>query len=394
MAKMNSTSLYITTNQIILKSDPNNPSTWQDLYRLAPYLRNSLCCVVCGNLLLDPLTPSAGKCQHHLCRKCKGGRKKIKPACIWCKECKTYSENKTLRILLQCYKKMCIMLINSGIFRRLIEQASQGSDCGASNLILLIKEGATFEDDYQINVGLSKSVYSILPCIYTNSSTQTLQLTHTEKGRGTLLNSNVQNVSNGNTLYSVMYAGSGNKLTIKCKSKESTSEPKINRTVRKDNINKAAFKKPSNKCILKSRRGCRCGNATATPGKLTCCGQRCPCYVEGKACVECKCRGCRNPHRPDGNKVRPHTASVEQLQTISSISRHDQPIHLRRQPFLPNLVELDPTMTIEQFNERLMVANIKVLEPFKKIPTSLPHAILVNDRDMSENEDEEITVDV
>ncbi|KAK4871701.1 hypothetical protein RN001_015825 [Aquatica leii] len=391
---MNSTSLYITTNQIILKSDPNNPSTWQDLYRLAPYLRNSLCCVVCGNLLLDPLTPSAGKCQHHLCRKCKGGRKKIKPACIWCKECKTYSENKTLRILLQCYKKMCIMLINSGIFRRLIEQASQGSDCGASNLILLIKEGATFEDDYQINVGLSKSVYSILPCIYTNSSTQTLQLTHTEKGRGTLLNSNVQNVSNGNTLYSVMYAGSGNKLTIKCKSKESTSEPKINRTVRKDNINKAAFKKPSNKCILKSRRGCRCGNATATPGKLTCCGQRCPCYVEGKACVECKCRGCRNPHRPDGNKVRPHTASVEQLQTISSISRHDQPIHLRRQPFLPNLVELDPTMTIEQFNERLMVANIKVLEPFKKIPTSLPHAILVNDRDMSENEDEEITVDV
>ncbi|KAF5281213.1 hypothetical protein FQR65_LT14828 [Abscondita terminalis] len=394
MTKMNSTSLYITTNQIILKSDPNNQSTWQDLYRLAPYLRNSLCCVVCGNLLLDPLTPSAGKCQHHLCKKCKGGRKKIKPACIWCKECKTYSENKTLRILLQCYKKMCIMLINSGIFRRLIELASQGGDCGASNLILLIREGAAFEDDYQINVGLSKSVYSILPCIYTNSSTQTLQSTHTEKNRGTLLNSNMQNVSNGNTLYSVMYAGSGNKLTIKCKSKESTSDSKVNKPSIKKDINKAAFKKPPNKCILKSRRGCRCGNATATPGKLTCCGQRCPCYVEGKACVECKCRGCRNPHRPDGNKVRPHTASLGQIQTISGVQRPEQPIHIRRPPFLPNLVEIDPSMTIEQFNEHLMVANIKVLEPFKKIPTSLPHAILVNDQDISENEDEEITVDV
>lgn len=51
------------------------------------------------------------------------------------------------------------------------------------------------------------------------------------------------------------------------------------------------------------RKGCRCGNATPTPGKLTCCGQRCPCYVEAKSCVDCKCRGCRNPHRADGFKV-------------------------------------------------------------------------------------------
>lgn len=50
------------------------------------------------------------------------------------------------------------------------------------------------------------------------------------------------------------------------------------------------------------RRGCRCGNATAAPGKLTCCGQRCPCYVDSKACVDCKCRGCRNPHFADGQK--------------------------------------------------------------------------------------------
>lgn len=50
------------------------------------------------------------------------------------------------------------------------------------------------------------------------------------------------------------------------------------------------------------RRGCRCGNATAAPGKLTCCGQRCPCYVDSKACIDCKCRGCRNPHFADGQK--------------------------------------------------------------------------------------------
>lgn len=59
------------------------------------------------------------------------------------------------------------------------------------------------------------------------------------------------------------------------------------------------------KSTANKRRGCRCGNATPTPGKLTCCGQRCPCYVDSKSCIGCKCRGCRNPHRPGGGKVRP-----------------------------------------------------------------------------------------
>lgn len=225
MAKMNSVSLYVTTNQIILKSNPNNPSTWQDLYRLVPYLRNSLCCVVCGNLLIEPLTPAAGKCQHHLCKKCKGGRKKIKPACTWCKDCKTYSENRQLRILLQCYKKMCVSLINSGIFCGLLEQASKdppavGVERGAGNLIMLIREGAAFQDEYQSNVELSKSAYSILPCVYTNSSTQTLQVATVENANG-VLNNSLQNVSNNrSSLYSVMYAGSGNKITIKRKPKD------------------------------------------------------------------------------------------------------------------------------------------------------------------------------
>ena len=39
------------------------------------------------------------------------------------------------------------------------------------------------------------------------------------------------------------------------------------------------------------KQGCRCGNATSAPGKLTCCGQRCPCYVNKFACLSCKCKG-------------------------------------------------------------------------------------------------------
>ena len=42
---------------------------------------------------------------------------------------------------------------------------------------------------------------------------------------------------------------------------------------------------------LKAKKaGCRCGNATLCPGKLTCCGQRCPCYVDALPCIDCKCK--------------------------------------------------------------------------------------------------------
>ena len=54
--------------------------------------------------------------------------------------------------------------------------------------------------------------------------------------------------------------------------------------------------------------GCRCGLATPHPGKLTCCGQRCPCYSSFKGCMECKCRGCRNPR---GDKPSPNSLKVQ-----------------------------------------------------------------------------------
>ncbi|CAH1153593.1 unnamed protein product [Phaedon cochleariae] len=312
--KMNSTNLYVTTTRIIMKSDPSNPSSWQDLFRLVPYLRNSLCCVVCSNLLVDPFSPNIAQCQHHLCRGCKGGRKKIKPACEGCKDCRDYSENTRLRILLQCYKKMCSSLINSQLFTSITQQASDlgtGFESGASNLILLIKEGAAFQDDYKSNGGLPKSAYAILPCIYSNSVTTQIQSVQEPPSRNeenNILNSNVLNRS---AFYSVLYPGNGSKITLKRKPKEGggAGKPPVT-SKQKDVTDKSVFKKP---CTVKPKKGCRCGNATATPGKLTCCGQRCPCYVDSKPCIECKCRGCRNPHRMDGQKVIPHIPELQHI---------------------------------------------------------------------------------
>lgn len=69
----------------------------------------------------------------------------------------------------------------------------------------------------------------------------------------------------------------------------------------------------------KVKIGCRCAMATPAPGKLTCCGQRCPCYAAFHGCCpSCKCRGCRNPRGDPakspviGTTVKP--SSADQVQ--------------------------------------------------------------------------------
>lgn len=184
----------------------------------------------------------------------------------------------------------------------------------------------------------------------------------------------IKTVSNGSTMYSVLYAGNGNKITIKRKADpphvqrratlhtlDKEGHIKLAKTIADNSSGLTGFKLPQtstttmvtsvttsigaqqqniasvggvsgggsgtsnnssnstasskqNAKQLLKRRGCRCGNATATPGKLTCCGQRCPCYVDSKSCIDCKCRGCRNPHRADGMKVRPHIPELQNLE--------------------------------------------------------------------------------
>lgn len=234
---MNATSLYVSTCRLVLQADIEDTSSWTDLYRLVPYLRQSLSCTVCGNLLIEPYTPTETNCQHHVCRSCKGGRKKLKPSCSWCKNYDKYVENVQLRILLQCYKKLCEYVTSTSIYRSLLVSAATASSngnnaAGTSSLMDLIQEGAGFKDEYKSTGGLSKSAYSILPCVYTSTSTQTqtalasatLGPADTNNGLSANDLQAIRTVSNGSSLYSVMYAGSGNRITIKRKATDLEGE--------------------------------------------------------------------------------------------------------------------------------------------------------------------------
>lgn len=55
---MNALSLYTTSCRMILRADIDNAGAWNDINRLIMYLRQSLTCIVCGQLLKIPMSSS------------------------------------------------------------------------------------------------------------------------------------------------------------------------------------------------------------------------------------------------------------------------------------------------------------------------------------------------
>lgn len=217
---MNAISLYVTISRLVFQNDANDKN-YKELFRLVPYLRHTfLSCSVCGLLLVEPFSPTELQCQHHVCKLCLGGRKNLKPTCNWCRDYEKYEENIQLRIVLQCYKSLCEHISNLPFYQNIRRITNNGN--GANSLIELIQEGLRFQDDFQRNSGLSKSAYSILPCLYTNSSTQTINnvSNFTKVEENTIKekpSTAIKTVSNGSSLYIVAHSGTGNKITIKRK---------------------------------------------------------------------------------------------------------------------------------------------------------------------------------
>lgn len=103
-----------------------------------------------------------------------------------------------------------------------------GGTVASSGLIDLIQEGAGFSDDYKSTAGLSKSAYSILPWVYTNSAgtqTHTASTSNNSESRSSKDSPSSRSTSNGSPLYFVLYAGSGNKITIKRKNVDEIDSP-------------------------------------------------------------------------------------------------------------------------------------------------------------------------
>lgn len=179
---MNAVSLYVTASRMIFQSlNINEPGKWADINRLIIFLRQSLTCCVCGNLLTIPMTSSVSSCQHHICKGCIGGRMRLKPSCSFCKDHSKFVEDTQLRILLQSYRSLCqyvnstdipnkwgtmaVSLSNStnsstSTFTSNALTSSHGLGAllaGPSNFYQLIEEGANLKDRFSFLPSISSS---------------------------------------------------------------------------------------------------------------------------------------------------------------------------------------------------------------------------------------------
>ena len=330
---MNALSLYVTTTRMIFQANIEDSGAWSDINRLLSYLRQSLTCCVCGQLLHTPMSSTVSSCQHHVCKNCVGGKMRLKPSCSWCKDHSKFIENIQLRILLQCYKQLSCFVLSSPIalkWASLPCETNQGSSysAGPNNSVIsgpttfeqLLEEGANLQDKF--NFSDPPPLRGFNRHLNGHQGGATLFSNQTVKSNSNQLKPNqLENVKSG----SPQSGTNQSSLTVKPESVSSTSSKSESTSSIFSNMTKATgaslisniksdisssnqIQTNAPSVSRKVRRGCRCGLATPNPGKLTCCGQRCPCYVENKPCQQCKCRGCRNPNR------------VSNLTTINIIS--------------------------------------------------------------------------
>ncbi|KAJ8010788.1 hypothetical protein DPEC_G00078780 [Dallia pectoralis] len=144
MNPVNATTLYVSACRSVLQCDPRDPRALAELYKLLPFFRQSLSCLVCGNLLQDPIAPTNSQCQHYVCLGCKGQRMLLKPSCSWCKDYSRFQENRQLSLLVHCYRQLCVYIAQSPLAPHIASAASDSPD-----LLAILNEGLSLAENEQ-----------------------------------------------------------------------------------------------------------------------------------------------------------------------------------------------------------------------------------------------------
>lgn len=233
---MNPFSLYVQISRLVFQFEKTDQN-WQQLKKLVPYLRVSLQCVICRELLRTPYKNyCCTNCHYNVCELCLSKITNIRIPCNWCNENKKYDENVQLRILLQCYKSLCDYIQNNQLFQDLFcskdntyPTSPSLSISSTNDLFLppqpsslkeLIEEGASYGDEFKLGSG--QTFTSILPT-YTSTGTQTINAINN--------NNNITcNNSNSSTINSV-------SNNINTNNNSGSSSISINSTINLNNNN-------------------------------------------------------------------------------------------------------------------------------------------------------------
>uniref|UniRef100_A0A3P8SW63 E3 ubiquitin-protein ligase MSL2 n=1 Tax=Amphiprion percula TaxID=161767 RepID=A0A3P8SW63_AMPPE len=135
MNPVNATALYVSASRAVLQCDPRKPHTFAEMYKLLPFFRQSLACLVCGKLLQDPISTTHPECQHYVCLGCKGQKMQIRLSCSRCRDYSCFQENKQLSLLVQCYRKLCLYVTHSPLLQSISSHAG-----GSPEVMALLEE--------------------------------------------------------------------------------------------------------------------------------------------------------------------------------------------------------------------------------------------------------------
>ncbi|KAI1882779.1 hypothetical protein AGOR_G00238440 [Albula goreensis] len=156
MNPVNATALYVSASRSVLQCDPRDQQSLAELFKLLSFFRQSLSCLVCGNLLKDPVAPSNSSCQHYVCKACKGQKMTMKPSCSWCKNYEQFEDCKQVCILVECYRKLCEYVAVSPLAHQI---NSSIKDC--PEVLDVLKEGLSLNesgpDESHVSLSLSLS---------------------------------------------------------------------------------------------------------------------------------------------------------------------------------------------------------------------------------------------
>lgn len=439
MNPVNATALFVSAARSVLQCDPRDPRALAEVCRLLPFFRQSLSCLVCGNLLADPIAPVDSSCQHYVCLGCKGQRMQLRPSCSWCKDYSRFQQNRQLSLLVLCYRRLCAYVAQSALAPHIAEAAedcpdlqgvlSEGleeteeteeredaqdtqeeapslqqplddlelgvnglHDCNGLPSSVTVETGGGEElcdiiDDLRPGAGpLLLSVEEVLrtldppsvngqallqpepasqpspaPCqLYVQSERSAVLAPfrcHRKRSRSESDSEKLTPVSlsalrGSHHRQDAFYTSPAHKHELHFTNPAPRPLPHpalpnggaakvgktlllpnkaLKKTLEHHGLPKKACAKarqqgapkprpqpripahthplshppsPSKPSYKKTpeKKGCKCGRATQNPSVLTCRGQRCPCYSNRKACLDCICRGCQNSFMANGEK--------------------------------------------------------------------------------------------
>lgn len=168
---MNAIKLYVSTARLILENDHYDYSICKEINNTFPNLEQSLTCTVCRNILTEPYSPIESTCQHHVCKSCIGGRKKLRPSCSWCKDYSKYVKNTQLQCLLACYKGLCQYIKCTNLLTQLSDSFPLlESDKNVLNIVEKGTELPYHNKEIKVKMEFSKTYENPKPTFITNEN--------------------------------------------------------------------------------------------------------------------------------------------------------------------------------------------------------------------------------